>query len=440
MEKKAYKRTILEVFGDLISRPGKRFLVCIGLSVLCYLLGQLMGFFAVGFILLIYIAISIFDDTKTFYFKSLPVKLTTGETVPCILVKQKCYAYSVPPLHFFCPFFYVPYRVRYYLIKNVEPSEMEEGKQIAEDFISKRLVDLEELPKRYAKAVLENPQILCEELSEKVPEYRRQFCEDIKPFTEEGILQEEFFNSRFSVCKLYNGDYMLLHYERSTGVQRGFGIKESFVGKVREKPELLWDVLATEEISPGALTTRVLERLLLEKNGTTAVVSSTVQKINQNKQELTREIIMNAIKPGTGWKMFGAFWLFYFAVGGLCAVIGGIATGMFPVAVFGLAVLVLCVYYGVRVVKNAREEKKKYLRGNFRVVAAQCVSAEEETAENGSGWVHKFSNGVIYKKHSRLAVTGDLCYLVYRDGDEIPRAYYNSLIYKPAADLNIENL
>ena len=431
MEKKAYKRTILEVFGDLISRPGKRFLVCIGLSVLCYLLGQLMDFFAVGFILLIYIAISIFDDTKTFHFKSLPVKLNIGETVPCILVKQKCYAYSVPPLHFFCPFFYIPYRVRYYLIKNVEPSEMEEGKRIAEDYINKRLVDLEELPKRYAKAVLDNPQLLCEELSEKVPEYRRQFCEDIKPFVDEGILREVFYNSQFSVCEIHDSGHLLFHYERSTGVQRGFGIKESFGEKVREKPELLWDVLATEELFPSVLDTRVLERLLLKKNGKADDTSSVGQIINQNKRELTREIIMNAIKPGTGWKMFGAFWLFYFAVGALCAVIGGIATGMF---------LVACVYFGVRVVKNAREEKKKYLRGNFRVVAAQCVSAEEETAENGSGWVHKFSNGVIYKKHSRLAVTGDLCYLVYRDGDEIPRAYYNSLIYKPAADLNIENL
>lgn len=269
MEKKVYKRTLWEVYGDLIATPGKRFLVSVVVAVACWFLGQVIGVFAIGFIVSFYVAISIVDNAKTFYWKALSIQTKTGETVPCIIVKQKCYAYSIFPLTYFCVFYYLPYRERYYLIKNVEPSDMKEGSRIEDGFISRRLVDIEELPKRYAKAIINNPQLLSEEMSELVPEYRRQFCEDIEPFVKEGLLEELYYNSRFSICRLYERDYVVFHYERSTGAQRGICIKSTYVDTIKEDPAYMWKIYssATEEFSVGRLSEQTFEKLLRKKNG-----------------------------------------------------------------------------------------------------------------------------------------------------------------------------
>jgi len=271
MEKKVYKRTLWEVYGDLIATPGKRFLVSAAMAAVCGVLGSyiVIGIFAFGMVAFVYVAISFVDSTKTYYHKTVTVRTETGETVPCIIVKQKCYAYCIFPFIYFCVFYYLPYRVRYYLIKNVEPSDMKEGTQIESGFIPERLVDLEEIPKSYAKAIMKNPQLLSEEMSERVPEYRRQFCEDIEPFVKEGLLEELYFNSRFSICRLCEKDYIVCHYERSTGAQRGICIKSTYVDTIKEDPAYMWKIYssATEEFSVGRLSEQTFEQLLWKKNG-----------------------------------------------------------------------------------------------------------------------------------------------------------------------------
>jgi len=157
----------------------------------------------------------------------------------------------------------------------------------------------------------------------------------------------------------------------------------------------------------------------------------------QNKR-FTREDIARKLVYGSGLQIFVGIFLCCSGVSGWLMLLGGMAAGIPLLALGGLLVGSVLTCCGVCVIKKSRERKKKIMQGNYRIIATTCCSVERETNEEYPWWAHEFSNGAVFRRGFKLAEKGNLCYLIYPEGEKYPKICYNSVIYKPEDDLKIE--
>ncbi len=246
------RKTFFEQWGDILDHMGKRALFGLAvtlLGILAIVLGNLtlsvviigVPLCFIGLVLFLggfFTMLSIVEHTKTHYVTGISVRTPRGEEIPCTVVKQKKYA-SIPLVPFVCPFFYVPYQTKYGLILNMAVPNIAKGSKIKDEAFSYGYLNVEWMPKARYQALLTDPQAFSAELAQSVHRFREVFCEDIRPYLEAKVLQELYHTDRFSICRVPGETYVLFHYARVSGYQRGVVIVRESIEKIKADDSFL---------------------------------------------------------------------------------------------------------------------------------------------------------------------------------------------------------
>ncbi len=442
-------RTLIEKLSDAMDHMGKRALVGLAstaIGLLLVFLGNVilpigfigMPFFLGGF----FTMVSILEFTKTYYVTGISVKSPTGEYIPCTIIKQGKFA-CMPVVPFVCPFFYVPYKTQYYLIKNMVAPNIAKGSKIKEEAISYGYLNLEPITKAKYKALLANPQAFSSEIYESICKSRKMFCDDIKSYVDTEILEEIYHTDRLSICKVLDEAYVLFHYARESGYQCGIIIGEENIERIKaDNSFLLGAYVCAEEVPTSVveLNEKTLERLLKSSNNTESeAAQKVVAENNKSKKVLTADVISNSIKGKSSTsKMVLGIIMCFFSVGGFEMLIAGIALMMIPVAIIGLALGGVLLYFGVKNIKTSKRNTANLQAGNYKVVKTLCTGYIDCSTDEAISFVTKFENGAQATMNHPLGVNGDIFYLVYLEGSTFPDAFFNEIDYIPAENLVIE--
>ncbi len=443
------EKTFFEKIGDTMDHMGKRAIVGLVSGVIGLMLVFLgnvilpigfigMPFFLGGF----FTVVSILEFTKTYYVTGISVKSPTGEYIPCTIIKQGKFA-CMPVVPFVCPFFYVPYKTQYYLIKNMVAPNIAKGSKIREEAISYGYLNLEPITKAKYKALLANSQAFSDEIYESICKSREMFCNDIKPYVDTEILEEIYHTDRLSICKVLDDAYFLFHYARETGYQRGIIIGEENIEKIKvDDSFLLGAYVCAKEVPTDVveLNEKTLERLLKSSNNTESeAAQKVVAENNKYKKVLTADVISNSLKGKSSTsKMVLGIIMCFFSVGGFEMLIAGIALMMIPVAIIGLALGGVLLYFGVKNIKTSKRNAANLQKGNYKVIKTLCTGYVNCSNDETISFVTKFENGAQATMNRPLGVNGDTFYLVYLEGAKAPNAFFNGTEYIPASNLIIE--
>ena len=166
------KKSFGEKLGNVLARKRYRCLLFLiifivglilifncGTSVFAYL-GLLM--FLVG----CFGFMAIVEVTKTYFIGDVLVECD-GEKIPCVIVRQDHFA-TLPIIFFLSIFHYFPSKKQHILIKNIAAPELSRYTRISDDILLFGLLQTEPITKCKAMALLNDPQIIADELSEEI--------------------------------------------------------------------------------------------------------------------------------------------------------------------------------------------------------------------------------------------------------------------------------
>lgn len=432
-----FEKTLWEKIGDMLAHPGKRFLLGILSVPLLWPFGIL-------------IAISILENQKSYFINNIKVRISNGQLIDCAIVKQKHYAY-IPVFPFFCPFFYFPYKTEYYLIKFYSATETNPESRVYNSTIGFNIFNREKLTKAKALYLLQNPQIISKEIENEFYYGRSKLLNDIKPYIENKLFSEIYYNNYFSICK-YEDEYILFNYNNSTNSHCGFIINEELVENAKKNNNInvLLDVIFTIEPQKAyqlilPLSDTLFERLLRDSDTKDSEISrESLEKVNNNKKPLTKEMVVkkllyscSKVTKFCGWA------LMLVALGVVELSIVGFVTGLIPMGIICAPIGIWLTYKGIKVLKNSKKSKENILNGRFKILKTTCVDLQEIFHESDDGnyyeYVHTFANGEkISVNGSNICIKGDRMFLIYLEGKDRVLAYYNTIEYRPAPDLIIE--
>ena len=456
-----YPKSLWEKVGDLLARPGKRFLL--GL-LSCMVLGP-FG---------VFIALSILEHEKTYFEGNVAVTMPSGETVRCALIKKKHFA-SMPVIPFVCLFFYIPYKTEYFLVKDLWCTDTPWGTRVYSAPLDVNLVRSEKITKAKAKAILQNAQVLAQELDGQAEQAQAAFLEKVKPYVETGLMKEVFSNPDRSIYTLEDMHVLFLHGEFD-GRPCGKCIKETSVDAFKEDPTFYFKELLMTDPQRFAnglviLDDTLLERLLREQQKDNApneeptaeesaeVVPATEPKepvadeaaadvmatLEKNKTPLLRGTVEQHLKKvAVTPKQWGGWLLTIPALGCVELGIVSLFTGLIPMGIPFLAGGIWLWIVLVKILRKASRNEKNILSGRYRVVKTTCVSTDRNAQETDSGTVVTYAatfadGGHLEKQKQPIGVKGDTVYVVYLEGCEQPLAVFNGVTYTPSAELVIEN-
>lgn len=428
-----YEKNLWEKIGDLLSHPGKRFLLGL-LSVI------ILGPFGVM------IAISIAGKTKTTFVSNLLVNTKSGNSIPCALIKQKHYAYfPVFPINLFCLFFYIPYKTEYYVIKNLQASEIKNGDIIYSTALDLHIVRSEKVTKAYAEALQKYVLTLENEVDGAA---RQIFLQDTKKFFETGILKELYFTEGFSICSL-KGNQVVFFYEKDSA-QVGCDVNDDYTETVKTNPNFLLDLFLTgnpQKIldSTLELTEDALERII-RKDQDLPKNDAAEQILNQRDNEkapITIDMIESTLKTKTSTsKKVGGWLLCFLALGSLELGIFGMVGGIFIMGIIFLAIGIWVGYLGIKKIRQGKQNSKTIQNNQYKIIKVECTSVteEEQISDEGVSYYYRttFANGYSVTLNNRIGLARDFFYFVYLDGVKEPVAYYNATYYHPAPELVFE--
>ena len=454
-----YQKSLWEKFGDLFSSLGKRCLIGLSLAILG---GVFVGFDPTGimgvvFCLGMLILVSVMGSNKTYFVANIIVRAPTGEIIPCAILKQNQYAY-MPVVPFFSPFFYMPYKTDYYLLKNVSAPELQCGTRVNGTLLAAGLVRMEQITKAKAVAIQKDPQIIAQELSGQAEQARYAFLKEVKPFFDTNLLEEIFPARHLSLCNL-EGMCVLFHYAKIDGRYCGMHIKTAFIDRIKQDPSFLLGTylgMEPEKLvdSLVILDDTVLERLLRIRKENSDFCSNTneqsttetpevISRVNRNKTTLTKDVIEKALKKNcsTPKKILGII-LCIPALGAIELGIAGIVTGGVIWGLLFLALGVWLAYVAIKKLRQSSKNKESTLHGHYKVFQTTCIDTSKEERENEDETVTfyttKFANGESKTLDRPLGVKGDTFYLVYLPGSDEANAIFNAIDYIPSPDLIIE--
>ena len=436
-----YEKSFWEKLGDQLAHPGKRFLL--GL-LSCLFLGPFGVFIALAFL----------ESNKSFFVTNITVQTSTGEVVPCAIVKQKGYAY-MPVVPFFSLFLYLPYKTDYFLLKNVSAPELQKETRVNGTLLNVGLVRMEQLTKAKAIAIQNNPQIISQELSGQAEQAKIDFFKEAKPYFDTKLLEEIFTANHLCLCDL-EGMCILFHYSKVDGHFCGMHINRDYVERIKQDPSFL---LATYLcMDPDKLVNNLvilndafLERLLRiqkensDKNdaSTNTESSEVLSRVNQNKKVLTKAIIEQTLNRSSSKpkKALGII-LCLLALGAIELAIAGFVTGLFVMGIICLPLGIWLWYIAIKKIRQGKKNKENAMRGQYKIVQATCISSTKVVHEDEDGttvfYTTKFSNGESQTLNYSLGVEGDTFYLVYLPESKKVNAIFNGIEYVPSADLLIE--
>lgn len=440
-------KTFIEKLGDLLSSKGKRFLF----GICSFILGSLLSFAANVFPPIVLIglpffvggalmAVSLLEETKTYFDTGISIKTPSGEFIPCIIVKQKHFA-LMPLVPFISPFFYLPYKTQYHLIKNMAAPNIAKGSRINDILLDSGILNSEPITGKTAQLFISNAQLFADIITEQVDNSRKKFVDDIKPFVETELIEEIWFTNQLSICKALDDAYIIFHYARGTGAQRGFLIDEEQIDKIKEDSSSLMQFYIQTDLSNGVIEFNhvTLERLLnyskKEKNETARRV---VEEKNRSKETLTKKIIIKSLKAhSAGRTVFGIF-LCLPALGALELSIFEIVSGMIVALLFTIPFGALMLYFAVKNIRTGKRNKSNLLKGNYRIVKTICTEVIDQSTDEDTSFVMTFANGERNTFMRPLGVEGDPFYIVYLEGAKKAKAYFSGIEYYPAPELTIE--
>lgn len=164
-----------------------------------------------------------------------------------------------------------------------------------------------------------------------------------------------------------------------------------------------------------------------------------LKEINRNKEVLTREVIIKAVKGKSSTrKIFWGIVLCVLSLGAFEISIAGIALGSIVVALIALPLGVLMIFFAVKNFRASKRNKENLLKGNYRIVKSVCTKVIDRSTDEGPTYIMMFANGERYKVVSPLGVEGDPFYIVYLEGAKKANGYFSGIRYHPAPDLIIE--
>lgn len=432
-----YEKNFWEKVGDQLAHPGRRFLFGL-LSIL--ILGPFGAF----------IALSFRERKKTYYVSSITVQTSTGETVPCAIMKQRRYAY-MPLVPIVSLFFYVPYKVDYFLLKNVSATTLPSGARVNGTVLNIELIRTEQLTKSKAQAVQREPQLLAQELSGQSAQARNEFLQAAKPFFDTQLMQEIFATDHLSLCQL-TGLNVLFYYSKVSGHFIGFRVSDVDAQRITQDPSfMLAALLATDSDTLVErfviLDDSVLERLLRARKEDPELrtedekTSEVLSGLEQNKKLLTKELIEQTLTQKTSsTKKVTGFLLFIPSLAATELGIGCFATGLFVLGLIFLPAAGWLCYWAIRRIQQGKRNRENIQCGRYRIVPATCVSVTEKLpsdAEDVTMYTTQFSNGESQTLNCSLGVEGDPFYLVYLPGSKHADAIFNGIDYLLAPDLSL---
>lgn len=441
-------KTFREKIGDILDHMGKRFLVCLGIAAVGILLCFIPFGFAIGAFLAyfgVYGMLSVIPKKKTYLIGSVNVTSPDGKTIPCVLIKQKHYAY-MPIVPIFCPFYYFSFKTQYYLLRNVTAKTPEKPKRVHNNIILSSIIEAKKLTHSEFKAIAENNQTnsFYEEIKADAENARAQYLSDIEHFVSTGLLEEVFYNERLAVCRIGEDNYVLLHFSRNDSGQQGLAItKELFEALKKDDSDVFEAYIEHPQILGYmiVLNERTLERMLNAPEFKDSVKKEEAEKareeMDKNKKPLTRELITEQLRDklvskNKFWGFFWAAWCAFFVPIGFLGGIPGII-------VFSILFGGFSGYLSYDFFKAYFTNKKNLESGRFIVVRASCTEIEDKSDSESTYYVYKFSNGESVGSDKISCREGDYYYFVYPEGHKVSSVFFSVLEYAPAPDITVQN-
>lgn len=445
------EKSAREKLGDLLERPGKRFLLGMAATVIGVLIAAasalLPPLIVIGAPLCfigLFTALSLVPHTKEYFVAGFVVPTASGQHIPCTLIKQKRYV-SMPVIPFVSLFFYVPYKVQYYLLPDLAAPVMLANTRIR-NLLPLGFLPAEPITRQMADALRQNPGLISREILAQAEERRARFCRDIRPYQETGILEEVYFTRQLSVCKS-DDVYLLFHYAGQNGAQSGLIINQETFEKIRQSTAfLLPTYLSTDDLHERVieLNDAALERLLRNaKYSHTEAAQKTVETTNQKKQPLTKKLVEDSLrgKQSSSKKTLGWVILCLPSLLATELCIAGFATGLLAMGLVCVPIAGGLIYWGIRLIRTANNNRDRIAAGQYRVVKTRCVSVSTETQESDDGtyttYAAALANGEILSHTQPFGRKGDIFYLLYLDGTKRPVSWFNGINYHPAPDLTV---
>jgi len=436
--------TFWEKFGESISTLGKRFLICMLISVVGYILVVFVPVIGIvglpAFLGGFFSAVSILEKNKCTYEKTITVTGDNGEKIKCGLIKLKEYAY-MPVVPFVCPFFYIPYRTRYFIVKNIGDTTAVEGAVISAGILNLPILDIERIYKKdthkyYSGAAFDNDMIAA------IKKDREKLNSFFERYISENIVSECFENESVKIYKI-SDDYYLM-YNSFSDENKGFCMSLSGKDKekITEKNRCFFDLLLISDY-------KVLKnKLTFFKEDEVKNLNDTEKK-DENYSKISERLIKKQIvakkdveqelftkRHGVLRKIAGGF-MFYFSLGGIALTLFSVATLFIPGIPLGILITFFLIRWGIKMFTAPDKEKDMIYRGEYELRKKPCTN--KEIFEDEDGILYKLSfegEGIQVSEDIYIAVSiGEDFYFLYLKDGKKPKKWYRAKCTEFADDV-----
>lgn len=465
------KKNIVEIFQDIMSHGGKRFVF----GIVTFAIGIVLCITAVlaivGAPIMLFglcTMFACFAVSKGYYVGTY----AEGEGENCnsvSIVKLKDHVFP-PIICFLHVFFYLPYRVRYVAVKNTVAPNIEPGSRISICFMNFKAVDYTFITKEQAKGLADGSvsvSSIAPDCGAGYEEYKR----DVARFVEAGLLTEEYNSRQFSLCRLRGEACAIFAYCEAEGHQCGVICSGKTVDEISENPagwmnavfrltDEAWrknmiilndatfnkmkklaeqgEAETLDDIGdkPEAEAEKAAEKVLKDYKNTVNALRDTAP--------ITVNTVVNALNVTyVGSRKVNMVWQ---------GIVGAFGFGLGVASIFFAPVMAIifiplcgylcwCAYKNFKQIKPARE-----LIGNrrFTLVKSVCTELEPLTDNEDSqyGWRAKYENGAEFDfagmSNRETTAVGEAAYLLYFEGEERknwPCRAYTEVLYSPAEEL-----
>lgn len=399
------KKTLGEKFVDLMDSPGRAFLFWLAVTAAFgLLLPVTAGISGMPMLTSFMIMLAVFRKRKLAWVERFDLRLPNGTVIPYTVYREKKYMTSVVPVSFFCIFNYVPYGVRYHLVKGAVAPETSDP-AIFTDITG--LFRHRVLTKDAYLALRNDLQTLAAEAAAENAADRTAFLEAAQPFFKAGILREAFCGGYYSILTSPEKQDLcaLCFYSGKRETQCAFAPDAALAERFRQAsadPAIWQGLVACDSVL--ALDDATLETLLranqkaasgAQPDAPAAQRASdgfdrAMEDLNARKTPLTDEVIADSLRTFPKWKTIGGVVLCVLASDCFVAALAGLGTGLFVLSIVFLPLFFLCLYYGVKKLRQGKAYKKTIRERTYRIEKATCTG----TVPNGEGlYLYTFDNG-----------------------------------------------
>jgi len=441
------KKTFMEKMGDTLGHLGKRFLIFGAMTAVGVLFSFILPFLIFIGAPLLFIGgfgmVSVLEKRKSYLVRGITVKGTDGKEIPCAILMQKHYCF-MPIIPLVSLFYYIPYKKQYYLIKNVTAKTPEKPLRINNAVLGSMVLKAEPITYGEYNSLLSDPDSFYSKLLAESEKDRNAYAEDVSHFIGSGIFEEIRRTENEAVIRTKGGTYILLHYSRGEGGQRGIVINKELYEKLEEdSSELFMAYIEVPKLFENTveLNDALLERLLhaseYKPHLSSEGAKRAQEEVDSDKTVITKEMIANALKSKfvTSKLVWGIFWCFMCVLLAVCGIAGGIITIlMFSVAGGGFA-----GFLGVNYIIEHRKNKRMLAEGTYKILKVPCVKIEDTSDSESTSFDCIFANGERISGGSPVCIVGDCFYFVYPGNIKSTDVYYNAMSFIPAPDLEFSD-